>query len=142
LVVVEAVVVTFPENERYEMPTPCVLNWTSQTWPPSTCCDTATTNRRSPLSFVSHLELATCLSVLHCHCHPYLSVTAISQSTGTKFHLLTYSPLGASTKQLRRLFAWSCVSACLSVCPHGTTRLQLDKFAWNLYRDFYFFVEE
>jgi hypothetical protein len=26
LVVVEAVVVTFPENERYEMPTPCVLN--------------------------------------------------------------------------------------------------------------------
>ena len=32
----------------------------------------------------------------------------------------------------KRVLASSCLSVCLSVCPHGTTRLPLDSFPWNL----------
>ena len=40
----------------------------------------------------------------------------------------------------KRLFTSSRLSAYPSVCPHGTTRLPLDRFSWNLvYRQFFFF---
>ena len=38
---------------------------------------------------------------------------------------------------LAKLRNWLLASFCLSVCPHGTTRLPLDGFVWNLiFQDF------
>jgi hypothetical protein len=39
---------------------------------------------------------------------------------------------GFSQNFERRLFASSRLSVCLSVCPHGTIRLPLDRFLLNL----------
>jgi len=40
--------------------------------------------------------------------------------------------LGAFAKLRKRLLITSCLSVSVSVCPHGTTRLPLDGFSWNL----------
>jgi hypothetical protein len=38
--------------------------------------------------------------------------------------------LVSSQNYEKRLLAWSCLSGCLSVCPHGTTQLLLEGFSW------------
>ena len=35
---------------------------------------------------------------------------------------------------------WQLASSCLSVCPQGTTRLQLDGFSWNFTFEFFFLI--
>ena len=79
------------------------------------------------------LQLATCLSALHCHCH-------LSQQT---FQVpLIYRFIFRRVRETVAPIIGFVMCVRVSVCPHGTIRLQMDKFAWNLYRDFYFFVED
>ena len=71
-----------------------------------------------------------CLSWTHVHLRPYCSCG----STWSHFHTCTLKPydIWSAFQKLRKATIRFVMSVCLSGCPHGTNRLPLDEFSWNL----------